>query len=138
VRADDVTAPLLGQPMLFRVAADLVVAVHAAFVVFVVAGALLVLQWPRLAWVHVPAAAWGASIEFLGWMCPLTPLENALRQRGGSAGYRGDFIEHYVLPLLYPAHLTREAQIWLGGLAVLVNVVLYWYVLRRATSRRRG
>ena len=78
--------------MLFRVAADVVVAVHAAFVLFVVAGALLVLRWPRLMWVHVPAAIWGASIEFLGWICPLTPLENHLRRQGGSSAYRGDFI----------------------------------------------
>jgi hypothetical protein len=124
------------EATLFRLAADLVVAVHAAFVVFVVLGALLVLRWPRLAWVHVPAAAWGAAIEFLGWICPLTPLENYLRRRGGSAAYRGDFIEHYVLPVLYPAHLTHNVQIWLGGLAVIVNVLLYWYVLRRVSRRR--
>ena len=86
--------------MLFRAAADLVVALHALFVVFVLLGGLLVVRWPRLVWVHVPAAAWGVFIEFRGWICPLTPLENYLRQRGGSSAYQGEFIEHYLLPLL--------------------------------------
>jgi hypothetical protein len=125
----------IDQPTVFRAAADFVVVVHAAFVVFVVAGGLLVARWPRLAWAHVPAAVWGAVIEFRGWICPLTPLENYLRQRGGSSAYEGEFIEHYIMPLLYPAHLTRHLQTWLGGLAVIVNVLLYWLIVRRASSR---
>ena len=124
--------------MLFRLAADFVVAVHAAFVVFVVLGGLFAARWPRLAWVHLPAAAWGAFIEFRGWICPLTPLENYLRQRGGSSAYRGEFIEHYLLPLLYPAHLTRQHQIWLGGATIIVNILLYWHVARTTSSRAGG
>ena len=127
------TFPPIDLPTLFRAAADLVVAVHAAFVVFVVLGALLVVRRPRLVWVHAPAAVWGVFIEFLGWICPLTPLENYLRQRGGASAYQGEFIEHYILPVLYPAHLTRNHQIWLGSLAVVINILLYWQVVRTAS-----
>jgi hypothetical protein len=110
-----------------------VVVIHAAFVVFVVLGGLLVARWPRLAWVHVPAAAWGILVEFRGWICPLTPLENYLRQLGGSSVYEGEFIEQYIMPLLYPARLTPRVQFWLGGVALAVNVLLYWQVVRRAS-----
>lgn len=120
---------------LFRAAADLVVAVHAAFVVFVVLGALLALRWPRIVWVHVPAAAWGAFIELRGWICPLTPLENYLRQRGSSSTYQGEFIERYLLPALYPTHLTRHAQIWLGSMAIIMNILFYSHLV---TRRRRS
>ena len=130
------TSLSIDLPTVFRATADLVVAVHAAFVVFVVLGGLLVTRWPRLAWVHVPAAAWGVFIEFRGWICPLTPLENYLRQRGGSSAYQGEFIEHYILPLLYPANLTARVQIWLGSLALAVNVLLYWNVVRMALRKR--
>ena len=131
-----VTSPPLDQATLFRAAADIVVAVHAAFVAFVVLGGLLVVRWRRLAWVHLPAAIWGAIIELAGWICPLTPLENHLRQRGGSSAYQGEFIEHYVLPLLYPAQLTRHRQIWLGGFAIIINVLLYWHVVRMGSRAR--
>jgi len=114
--------------------ADLVVVVHAAFVAFVVFGGLLVLRNPRLAWLHVPAAVWGVLIEFAGWVCPLTPLENALRLRGGEAGYGGGFIEHYLLPVLYPGGLTRGIQIVLGGLALALNLAVYTVIFAR---RRR-
>ena len=97
--------------MLYRIVADLVVALHFAFVLFVVFGGVLVLKWKRSALVHIPAALWGVVIEFAGWVCPLTPLENWLREKGGAAGYRGSFVEHYLEPLLYPAALTRELQI---------------------------
>lgn len=123
--------------MAFRVAADAVVLVHAAFVVFALLGGLLVLRWPRLAWAHVPAAAWGVLIEFVGWICPLTPLENYLRDRAGLATYRGEFVEHYVLPMLYPAELTRTRQVWLGLLALAVNAFVYWHLVRTASRRRR-
>ena len=125
-------------PTVFRATADLVVLVHVVFVVFVVLGGLLVVRWPRLAWVHVPAAVWGVLIEFRGWICPLTPLENYLRQRGGSSAYQGEFIEHYILPMLYPANLTSRAQVWLGSLAFMVNVALYWRIVRRASRIRSG
>ena len=91
--------------------ADLVVVVHFLFVLFVVLGGLLVLRWPRVAYFHVPAAVWGAAIELGGWICPLTPLENSLRQQAGGTGYSGGFIEHYILPVLYPSALTRDIQL---------------------------
>lgn len=129
-------SPPINLPTLFRATADLVVVVHAAFVVFVVLGGLLVAHWRRLVWVHVPAAVWGVFIEFRGWVCPLTPLENYLRVRGGSSAYEGQFIQHYVLPLLYPEHLTPVDQIWLGSFAVIINILIYWQVARRASSAR--
>ncbi|MBF6986459.1 DUF2784 domain-containing protein [Cupriavidus sp. IK-TO18] len=113
--------------------ADLVVIVHGLFIVFVVAGGLLVLRWPRLAWVHLPAAAWGVLIEWSGWICPLTPLENALRSAAGEAGYSGGFIERYLLPLIYPPGLTPAVQLWLGLVVLVVNVAVYavWWRRRR-------
>jgi hypothetical protein len=116
--------------------ADAVVVLHAAFVVFVVVGGFLVLRWPRLVWVHVPAAVWGVLIEFAGWICPLTPLENALRTRAGDAGYSGGFVEHYVLHALYPGTLTPAVRYVLGGLAMGINVLAYVLVLRSRRSRR--
>jgi len=124
--------------MLARVAADLVVLVHLLFVVYVVAGALLVLRWPASAWVHLPAAAWGALIELTGWVCPLTPLENRLRAQGGEAGYPGGFIEHYVWPVLYPDGLTAGTQRALGLLVIVLNLFLYSLVVRRARRRARS
>jgi hypothetical protein len=100
-----------------------------------VAGGLLVLRWPRVAWAHVPCAAWGALIEFAGWICPLTPLENHLRRLGGQAGYAGGFVDRYVLGALYPAGLTREMQVALGLAVLLLNAVVYAWVWRR---RRPG
>ena len=105
--------------------ADAVVAVHLGFVLFVVIGGLAVLRWECLAWVHIPAVLWAALVEFVGWPCPLTPVENALRAMGGADGYQTGFIEYYVLPLVYPAVLTRELQVVLGTLLVIVNVVIY-------------
>ena len=120
--------------MIFRWLADAVALLHAAFVAFVVLGGLLVLRWRRVAWLHVPAAIWGVLIEYSGWICPLTPLENALRERAGQAGYSGGFVEHYGSHVLYPAGLTREMQWVLGALVVIVNGLVYgssWF-------RRRG
>lgn len=116
--------------------ADLVVLVHFAFVLFVVLGGLLVLKWKRLAWVHVPAFLWGALIEFAGWICPLTPLENWLRVKGGITGYRSGFIEHYILPVLYPTLLTRRLQIALGLLVLGVNLWIYGWLLRRSVRAK--
>jgi hypothetical protein len=118
--------------MLYRVLADAVVLLHALFVTFVVLGGLAALRWPRVAWAHVPAAAWGVAIEFGGWTCPLTPLENVLRLRAGEAGYTGGFIEHYVVPVLYPAGLTPARQMVLGTAALLVNAAVYSVIVRRA------
>ena len=121
--------------MWYGVAADAVLVVHFAFVGFVVLGGLLVLRWPRLAWVHVPVALYGAAIEFLGFICPLTPLEVWLRQRGGEAGYTGGFIDHYVTAALYPEGLTRSVQLALGALVLLLNAAVYAMVWRRRRAR---
>ncbi|HYO12584.1 MAG TPA: DUF2784 domain-containing protein [Thermoanaerobaculia bacterium] len=117
--------------MLYRLLADLVVVLHFAFVLFVVFGGLFALRWPRAAWIHLPAALWGAGIEFVQGICPLTPLENRLRRLGGEAGYSGGFVERYVTAVLYPEGLTREVQLVLGGLVILVNVAVYAVVWRR-------
>lgn len=122
--------------MTWGVLADLVLVVHGLFVLFVILGGLLVLRWPALMWVHLPAVAWGAAIEFWGWACPLTPLEVALRHRGGEAGYTGSFIEHYVTPVLYPAGLTRSMQVVLGLMVLAVNGWVYWQLLRRRSEMR--
>jgi hypothetical protein len=116
--------------------ADLVLGVHFAFVLFVVLGGLAALKWPRAAWVHIPAAVWGVAIEFGGWICPLTPLENRLRALAGDSPYRGDFIARYLTPVIYPEGLTREAQVTLGAALLAFNAVVYVIVWRRAVSRR--
>jgi Protein of Unknown function (DUF2784) len=118
----------------WRVLADAVLALHFAFIAFVVLGGLTVLRWPRLAWLHLPAAAWGAGIAFIGGICPLTPLENHLRELGGESGYSGGFIQHYLTWLIYPSGLTRTIQVALGVFAVAVNVAVYAWLIRR----RRG
>jgi hypothetical protein len=121
--------------MMYRALADAVVVLHVLFVAFVVLGGFVAWRWRRVAWVHLPAAGWGVAIEFGGWVCPLTPLENALRARAGLAGYSGGFVEHHVLPWLYPVSLTPPRQVMLGALALLVNLVAYGLVLRRAHHR---
>src|SRR5687768_18365203 len=126
----------IARTMFFRSAADLVLVVHLAFVLFVVLGGLLALRWPRVAWVHVPVALYGAAIEFIGFICPLTPLEVWLRRRGGEAGYEGGFIEHYVTAALYPTGLTREIQLALGVGVLLLNAIVYTIVLKRYKLRR--
>jgi hypothetical protein len=115
--------------MLFRITADLVLVLHLCFVLFVVLGGLLALRWPRLAWVHVPVAVYGATIEFVGFVCPLTPLEVWLRRRGGESGYSGGFIDHYVTATLYPEGLTRHMQFLLGAGVLILNAFAYtiWF-----------
>ena len=119
--------------------ADAVVGFHFLFVVFVVLGGLLLVRWPALVWVHLPTAIWGALIELRGWICPLTPLEKLLRAQAGQAGYEGGFIEHYLLPVLYPAELTRGVQLVLGAVVIGLNAAIYWWALfsplRRLHSR---
>jgi len=121
--------------MPYRLLADAVLLAHAAFVVFVVLGGLLVLRWPRLAWIHLPVVAWGAGIEFAGAICPLTPLENHWRAIAGEQGYSGGFVEHYVFGLLYPEGLTRNAQLALGLLVLVVNATVYTVAWRRRARR---
>lgn len=120
--------------MLYLVLADIVVAIHFTFVLFVVLGGFLVLRWRRLAWLHVPAALWGTFIEVTGWICPLTPLENRLREMGGGTGYRSGFIERYILPMLYPEGLTRNSQLLLGICIAALNLGIYTWIIFR--SRR--
>jgi hypothetical protein len=116
----------------YSVAADFVVILHLAFVLFVVGGGFLVLRWRRLWWLHVPAAAWGALVELAGWICPLTPLENSLRGLAGQAGYTGGFVDHYIMAVLYPDGLTRELQIVLGLFVLGLNALIYAVLLRRS------
>lgn len=123
--------------MLARLAADAVVLAHLAFIAFALGGGLLVWRWPRLAWLHVPALIWAVVVQWLALICPLTPLENALRRAAGGAGYRGGFVEHYLMPVLYPAGLTVEIQWLLGGVVLAVNALVYgglWW--RRSRARR--
>ena len=119
----------------FRVAADVVVLTHFSFVLFVVLGGLLTLHRRWWAWLHLPAAVWGALIEFAGWICPLTPLERWLRVQAGEGGYEGGFIQHYIVSVLYPAGLTRSVQIGLGLAVVILNLAIYWTIFIR---KRRG
>ena len=112
--------------MVYSYFADLVVLLHACFILFALLGGLLVLWKPLMAWCHIPAVLWAAGIEFLGWICPLTPLENMLRTRGGDTGYATGFVEHYIIPLLYPAQLTRKMQIGFGLIVLGMNLVIYW------------
>jgi hypothetical protein len=119
----------------YRLAADAVVALHALFVIFVVAGGFLAWRWRRLAWLHVPAAVWGALIEIFHWGCPLTSWENEFRYRAGQLGYAGGFIDHYIVPLIYPSGLTRTIQVVLGILVIVINAVAYWGYAKRV---RRG
>ena len=124
--------------MLYGIAADVVVLLHALFVAFVVAGGLLLLRWPRLVFAHLPAAIWGALIEFTGVICPLTPFEKWLRIRAGEAAYEGGFIQHYLLPILYPPGLTRGTQIVLGAIVVVINLAVYGLLLRRWAAARKA
>ena len=117
--------------MLYRLAADLLVLLHFGFILFVVAGGGLVLKWPRIAVLHLPAVIWGALIEYQGWICPLTPLENRLRAAGGAAGYPGGFIEHYLIPVIYPPGLTPNVRFVLGTFVVLINLVFYGILITR-------
>lgn len=123
--------------MIERLAADAVLVVHLAFIAFVVAGGGLVARDPRWAFVHLPAVLWGAYAELTATVCPLTPLENLLRRQAGESGYAGGFVEHYLVPLLYPAGLTPAHQRWIGLGAIAVNVAAYAWAWRCA-RRRRG
>lgn len=124
--------------MLARLAADLLVLIHFSFIIFVVLGGLLVLRWPRAAWIHLPAAAWGAWIEFSQGVCPLTPLENHLRAMGGEAGYDGGFVERYLIPIIYPPGYSPEVANMLGLLVLAINLTVYSVAVWRALARRKN
>jgi hypothetical protein len=124
--------------VLFRIAADILVVLHLGFIVFVVLGGFAGLKWHFLVYLHLPAAAWGAIIVLKGWICPLTPLEQYLRRAGGQAGYSGGFIDHYLMPIIYPIGLTRNLQIAMGIALVVANLLIYGWVAARHLRRRRA
>lgn len=117
-----------------RILADVVVVTHLVFIVFAVLGGLLALRWRWAPLLHLPAAAWGTYVELTGGVCPLTPLENALRRAGGGAGYSGSFVDQYLLPVVYPAGLSAGVQLALAVGLVFVNLCVYALVFWR---RRR-
>lgn len=117
--------------MLYRFTADLLVLLHLFFILFVVAGGFAAFKWPWMAFLHLPTAIWGALIEYRNWVCPLTPLENRLRQLAGDDGYNEGFIEHYILPLVYPPGLTRDVQMTLGTIVVVINLLVYGTLIYR-------
>lgn len=123
--------------VLYSLTADLVVLLHFTFVAFVAVGGLLILRWPRMAWLHLPCALYGAAIEFFGWVCPLTPLEGRLRRLTGQAGYEGGFIQHYLGGLLYPADWS-DVHLWLGAAVVVGNGVIYAVAWSRRRARSRA
>jgi Protein of Unknown function (DUF2784) len=125
------------QQMIYRALADFVLLLHMAFVLFAALGGFLAFKWRRVAWFHIPAALWASLIEFVGWECPLTPLENWLRRKGGEAGYQTGFIERYLLPLIYPAPVSRTLHVVLGLLVLCVNLAIYWRLWRRSASTGR-
>ena len=117
--------------MWYRILADAVVVVHLVFIIFVLLGGVFVVKWRSLVFVHIPAVLWGAWVEFQGWICPLTPLENWFRQKAGLGGYQNGFIDQYLVPLIYPAGLNREWQMIFGALVIILNVTIYAWVWRR-------
>jgi hypothetical protein len=117
--------------MPYRLAADALTVAHFAFILFVCLGGLLALRRPRIAWLHVPAALWGVFVEFSGRICPLTPLEWRLRELAGEAGHRGSFVEHYLIPLIYPPGLAAPTQWALGSFVLMLNCAVYGMACRR-------
>ncbi len=121
--------------MLYRLLADAIIIIHLIFILFVILGGLLALRNKRWSIVHLPAVIWAAAIEFKGWICPLTPFENWFREKGGNAIYQGDFIEHYLLPIIYPADLTRGLQIFFGLSVIIINIAVYVWVLSKTHDK---
>ena len=124
--------------MLYQAGADAVLLIHFGFILFVLLGGLLAWKWRWMPWLHLPAVLWGALIEFSGGICPLTPLENRLRQAAGEDGYPGGFIERYLLPVIYPAELTRELQVLLGLLVLVVNFAVYGILWIRQKNKLKN
>jgi hypothetical protein len=121
--------------LLYQLLADIVLLAHLAFIAFVLGGGLLLLRWPRLAWLHLPAVVWVVFVEVTGWVCPLTPLENYFRAFASWDQYQGDFVAHYLLALIYPAGLTQTIQLMLAGAVIMSNVIIYTVIIR---VRRRA
>jgi hypothetical protein len=116
--------------MAYQAAATAIALTHLAFILFVLLGGLLVLRWRWMAWVHLPAAVWGVLIEFAGWWCPLTKWENHFLRLAGRAGYGGGFVAHYVMPIIYPAGLTRGMEVAIGVVVLIINMSVYMKVFR--------
>ncbi|MBG7609796.1 MAG: DUF2784 domain-containing protein [Anaerolineae bacterium] len=122
--------------MLYQIGADLLVLIHLAFIVFVIAGSVAVLRWPWLMLLHIPAVIWGAVVMINGWLCPLYPWENSLRHLAGQEGYSGGFIEYYIIPLIYPMEMTRNTQVLAGVIVVVINLCLYCFVIYQLIRKR--
>ena len=116
---------------MYNVFADAIVLAHFIFIAFVICGGLMVIRWPRLAFAHLPAAIWGAAVEFFAWTCPLTPLENHFRNLAGGASYSGDFIARYLLLIIYPENLTTTIQYIFGGMVIVINIIFYAIAIRK-------
>ncbi len=121
---------------MYNVLANAIVLAHLLFITFVICGGLLVIRWPPLAVVHLTAAVWGAVVEILGWICPLTPLENHFRLLAGNNSYSGDFIARYLLPVIYPENLTATMQQVFGGFVIIINLIFYTIAIQKLQSRR--
>lgn len=117
--------------MIYRLISEFIVIIHFAFIVFVITGAMLTLKWKKIIWLHIPAVIWGAAVEYGGWICPLTPWENHFRSLAGERAYRGDFIGNYLLQVIYPGGLTRDVQIILGSIVIVINALLYGILIYR-------
>jgi hypothetical protein len=113
------------------VTADLVVLTHFGFILFVIFGGFLALKWRKFIWLHLPAVVWGILIELSGWICPLTTLENKLRQNNTDGTYATSFIEHYIIPVIYPEGLTRDIQIILGMVVIAINLIIYTLFVKK-------
>ena len=122
--------------MIYSFLADLLVLFHLVFILYVIAGALLIFKWTKTFWLHLPSCFWGMTVEFTGWICPLPPWEIQLRRLAGEEGYTGSFIEHYLIPIIYPSGLTREVQMVLGGTVLIVNLRLYTLILIKRRKRK--
>ena len=122
--------------MIYSFLADLLVVFHQVFILYVIAGALLFIKWAKTLWLHLPSCFWGMTVEYTGWICPLTPWEIQLRRLAGEEGYTGSFIEHYLIPIIYPIGLTREVQMLLGGTVLIVNLSLYTLILIKRRKRK--
>ncbi len=124
--------------MFYNLLSHLIVILHFAFILFVIFGALLVLKWNKLAWIHIPMAIWGAAVEYFDIICPLTPWENHFRKLAGTAAYESGFIEHYIIPVMYPEALSRNLQFILGSLVVVINIGIYSFIICRSLRKRKA
>ena len=122
--------------MIYSFLADLLVVFHLVLILYVIAGALLIVKWPKTLWLHLPSCFWGMTIEFTGWICPLTPWEIQLRRLAGEEGYTGSFIEQYLIPIIYPSGLNWENQMLLGSIVLIVNLSLYTLILIKRRKRK--